>query len=199
MVKQIITNARHRRANHFIATGLFSDLTSFSELERRIECLKTPNERGDAFEVFAEAYLATQKINQAADVWPDGTIPGDIVKKLELPAPGQPRPAFPGSNIVIDLGLICGLSLAITNCETLCRSAKSIFSPSMFSASHSRYRGNNRILIAVLIVACHANLGPFRRFGDLFAGHFCFDVFTNLLSSLVAIRARDVKPHMRSS
>ncbi|WP_433988831.1 hypothetical protein SuNHUV7_26050 (plasmid) [Pseudoseohaeicola sp. NH-UV-7] len=85
MDSQIISTSRHRRANHFSTLGLYSGLTSFSELEGRIERLATPQERGDAFEVFAEAYLATQKINQAADVWPDGAIPSDIVKALKLP------------------------------------------------------------------------------------------------------------------
>ena len=79
------TAARHKRANHFCTSGLFADLQSFRELEKRIEDLETPQERGDAFEVFAEAYLATQKIHQAADVWPDGAVPSDIVKKLQLP------------------------------------------------------------------------------------------------------------------
>jgi hypothetical protein len=56
------SGARHSRANHFSASGLFSGLTSFDELEQRIVDLPTPQERGDAFEVFAEAYLATQKV-----------------------------------------------------------------------------------------------------------------------------------------
>ncbi len=61
-----ISVARHGRASHFRASGLFSELTSFAELEQRISDLPTPQERGDAFEVFAEAYLTTQKVNQRA-------------------------------------------------------------------------------------------------------------------------------------
>ena len=65
MDRQHISVARHRSAPHFSASGLFSALTSFAELEQRIsDRLPTPQERGDAFEVFAEAYLATQKIRR---------------------------------------------------------------------------------------------------------------------------------------
>jgi len=85
MNSQVISFSRHKRAIQFSKSGLFSDLKNFSELERRIERLATPQERGDAFEVFAEAYLATQKISQAKDVWPDGAVPSDVVKKLKLP------------------------------------------------------------------------------------------------------------------
>jgi hypothetical protein len=40
------------------ACGLFDGLDSFTELEVRIAALPTHQDRGDAFEVFAEAYLA---------------------------------------------------------------------------------------------------------------------------------------------
>ena len=79
------SGARHSRAHHFSASGLFSGLTSFAELEQRIVDLPSRQERGDAFEVFAEAYLATQKVNQAATVWPDGAVPLGIVENLKLP------------------------------------------------------------------------------------------------------------------
>ena len=81
----IASTARHRWANHFSALGLFVGLTDFGQLERRISDLATRQERGDAFEVFAEAYLATQKINQAAEVWPDGSVPISIITSLKLP------------------------------------------------------------------------------------------------------------------
>ena len=74
--------ARHGRAIHFSASGLFSGLTSFAELEQRIADLPTKQERGDAFEVFAEAYLATQKVNQAAEVWPHDAVPISIADTL---------------------------------------------------------------------------------------------------------------------
>ena len=76
--------ARHSRAPHFSASGLFSGLTSFGELEKRIAGLRTPQERGDAFEVFAEAYLATQKLHQASEVWPHDAVPISIADRLKL-------------------------------------------------------------------------------------------------------------------
>ncbi len=80
-----VSGARHSRANHFSASGLFSGLTSFAELEKRIAELPTPQERGDAFEVFAEAYLATQKVNQASEVWPHDAVPISVSDSLKLP------------------------------------------------------------------------------------------------------------------
>ena len=50
--------------------GLFDAIGTFGELENRISALPTNQDRGDAFEVFAEAYLATQKIVAAEEVWP---------------------------------------------------------------------------------------------------------------------------------
>ncbi len=85
MDRQHVPAPRHRSAPHFSASGLFSGLTSFGELEQRIADLPTVQERGDAFEVFAEAYLATQKVNQASEVWPDGAVPLNIEKSLKLP------------------------------------------------------------------------------------------------------------------
>ena len=47
--------------------------------------LPTEQERGNAFEVFAEALLATQLKYQADEVWPDKMVPAAIRKKLLLP------------------------------------------------------------------------------------------------------------------
>jgi superfamily II DNA or RNA helicase len=77
--------ARHPRARHFSASGLFGGLGSFAELEARIAALDGNKERGDAFEVFAEAYLATQKITQSDEVWPGETLPIALIKQLSLP------------------------------------------------------------------------------------------------------------------
>ena len=77
--------ARHHYSSTVIRTGLFKGLTSFSELEQRISSLPSNKERGDAFEVFAEAYLATQKITQAAEVWPEQHIPIEVLKQHKLP------------------------------------------------------------------------------------------------------------------
>jgi hypothetical protein len=68
---------KHRRTRRFVNSGLFDLLKSFSDLEARIAALPTQQDRGDAFEVFAEAYLATQKIVGAEEVWPADQVPID--------------------------------------------------------------------------------------------------------------------------
>jgi len=62
----------------------FDGLSSFAEFEARISGLDSNKMRGDAFEVFAEAYLATQKINEAREVWPFESIPLEQRKLLSL-------------------------------------------------------------------------------------------------------------------
>jgi predicted helicase len=59
-------------------------LTSFAELEQKIAALPDEQSRGAAFEVFAEAYLVTQRKYDAAQVWPHGFVPLDILKNLGL-------------------------------------------------------------------------------------------------------------------
>ncbi|MCZ6728266.1 MAG: hypothetical protein O7C61_01025, partial [SAR324 cluster bacterium] len=68
----------------FVRSKLFDGLSSFTELEARIQKLPTAIERGDAFEVFAEAYLATQKTAQAKDVWPFDSIPVTVKQLLAV-------------------------------------------------------------------------------------------------------------------
>lgn len=67
--------SKHASASRLLNTGLFDSLNSFAEIEMRISALPGNKERGDAFEIFAEAYLATQKIAQAQQVWPFEAIP----------------------------------------------------------------------------------------------------------------------------
>ncbi len=64
--------------------GLLDSLSSFAELEARISSMQGNKARGDAFEVFAEAYLATQKIALAKEVWPFESIPLEQRKALSL-------------------------------------------------------------------------------------------------------------------
>jgi predicted helicase len=77
--------ARHPRRGKFIQSGIFRGLNSFGDLESRITALPV-EERGAAFEVFAEAYLATQTSCQAKAVWPGNTLPLDVAQKLCLPS-----------------------------------------------------------------------------------------------------------------
>ena len=75
---------RHRKTSQFREAKLFHKLDSFSDLEERITTLPK-EQRGDAFEVFAEAYLAIQKTAQAKEVWPFDSIPLSIKERLALP------------------------------------------------------------------------------------------------------------------
>jgi len=54
----------HPKTRTYFQRGLFDGLTSFRELEGRISGLATKGERGDAFEIFAEAYLATVAVRK---------------------------------------------------------------------------------------------------------------------------------------
>jgi len=80
-----LSGPRHRRAGFFVARGLFSALSDFRDLEIRIAALPTQQDRGDAFEVFAEAYLATQKIVGAEEVWPADQVPIAVLQTCCLP------------------------------------------------------------------------------------------------------------------
>ncbi|MBI5451344.1 MAG: Helicase associated domain protein [Gammaproteobacteria bacterium] len=75
---------KHSSASRILSTGLFDDLISFDDIEARISALPGNKERGDAFEMFAEAYLATQKIAQAHQVWPFEAMPLEQRKFLSL-------------------------------------------------------------------------------------------------------------------
>ncbi len=77
-------NSRHPATTRFLNNGLFDGLSSFAEIEARISALPSNKEIGDAFEVFAEAYLATQKIVQAQEVWPFDAIPLEQRKAIGL-------------------------------------------------------------------------------------------------------------------
>lgn len=67
--------SRHTSSRQLIGSGLFDNLTAFADIEARISALPTNKGRGDAFEIFAEAYFATQKIAQAQEVWPFEAVP----------------------------------------------------------------------------------------------------------------------------
>jgi len=74
----------HPKTRSYFQRRLFDGLTSFRELERRISGLATKGERGAAFEVFAEAYLATVAVEKAKHVWPGASVPHSLRKRLAL-------------------------------------------------------------------------------------------------------------------
>ena len=68
------------------ATNIFRGVQTFAELESRVAALSLEKDRGDAFEVFIEAFLATQPIAQAETVWAGGSAPVAIRQQLNLPS-----------------------------------------------------------------------------------------------------------------
>ena len=80
----LMPNAKHCHARIFVQQGLFSSINNFADLERRIESLPSEHDRGAAFDVFAEAYLATQRQHNAAKVWPGASVPTTVLQKLRL-------------------------------------------------------------------------------------------------------------------
>lgn len=77
-------NAQHHKARRLVRQRLFSGVSAFCQLERRIADLPDEMSRGDAFEVFAEAYFATARKHDAQTVWPLTSIPGEVLKNLQL-------------------------------------------------------------------------------------------------------------------
>ncbi|MFM9968435.1 MAG: Helicase associated domain protein, partial [Burkholderiales bacterium] len=77
---------RHDKAAAYARSGLFKALNTFTDLELRIAQLPSEKERGDAFEVFVEAYLCTDEMVQAAEVWVIGKVPGEVRRQLNLPS-----------------------------------------------------------------------------------------------------------------
>jgi superfamily II DNA or RNA helicase len=75
---------KHHKTSFFLKSGLFDNLSSFADLEDRISMLPTTIDIGDAFEVFAEAYFFTQKIEQAEEVYPFKSVPSGIKEELSL-------------------------------------------------------------------------------------------------------------------
>ena len=80
----LMEKPKHTKAQSFLRQKLLHGISCFGELESRISALETAQERGEAFEVFAEAYLATQHIVQAEEIWPFESIPQPIKERFSL-------------------------------------------------------------------------------------------------------------------
>ena len=75
---------KHPKAGLYLQRKLFDGIARFTDLEQRIADLPAKQERGDAFEVFVEAYLSTQPLHQAKTVWPFSAIPLAIKERFAL-------------------------------------------------------------------------------------------------------------------
>ena len=80
----MMTSPTHSKSQACLQSGIFDGLESFRELEARMVALPTAQERGAAFEVFAEAYLAVLSVEKAKAVWPGSRIPPTLRKRLAL-------------------------------------------------------------------------------------------------------------------
>ncbi len=74
----------HTKSVDYQRRGLFDGVRHFSELEQRIEALSDEQQRGDAFEVFTEAYFATQRPHDAHTLWPQSAAPVAVLQSLGL-------------------------------------------------------------------------------------------------------------------
>ena len=69
LTTDLAMNPQHVKANHWVSQGIFNGLISFTEFEARVNDLLEEKDRGDAFEIFVEGYLATQAITQHTKHW----------------------------------------------------------------------------------------------------------------------------------
>ena len=79
-----MTSPTHPKAPPYLLRKIFDGLKNFRELEARISALATAQERGAAFEVFAEAYLARVAVEKAKQVWLGASVPPSVRKRLAL-------------------------------------------------------------------------------------------------------------------
>jgi superfamily II DNA or RNA helicase len=77
--------ALHPKAQYWIRQGIFDDLRSFDVFENRVNKIIEEKDRGDAFEIFIEGYLATQMITQCVKHWVVGDIPLSLRERYKLP------------------------------------------------------------------------------------------------------------------
>ncbi len=79
--------SQHPEAKKLISQGIFDSIKSFKEFEGRVSKLFEINTKtlGDAFEIFVEAYLATQPIMQCAETYLVSQLPLDVRNELNLP------------------------------------------------------------------------------------------------------------------
>lgn len=80
-------SSKHHQAPVLISQVIFDSIVNFREFEARVSALFDTNTKaqGDAFEIFVEAYLATQPIQQCEETWLVGDIPVGIRDALNLP------------------------------------------------------------------------------------------------------------------
>lgn len=80
--------AKNASLARWLLSGVFRELGSFVEFERRVNEIAEEKDRGDVFEIFIEGYLATQSIAQCRQHWIVGSIPLSLRERYRLPSDG---------------------------------------------------------------------------------------------------------------
>ena len=75
----------HPEARRFLELRLFSNLSSFRELEQRLDTLCDEEDKKAAFALFAEGVLATRSFPQAIEVLPREMLTPEIRRRYSLP------------------------------------------------------------------------------------------------------------------
>ncbi len=75
---------KHPKARQFLCSGLFDGLKNFAEFESRLNLL-SEKDKGDAFEVFAEAYCRLTPEIGTSEFWPERATPAEVRRRLNLP------------------------------------------------------------------------------------------------------------------
>jgi hypothetical protein len=101
-----MTNALHRKASYWIRQGIFDDLRSFDAFESRVNAIPEEKDRGDAFEIFIEGYLATQNIAQCVKHWVVGEIPLPLRERYNLPSDPTGSDGFVSLPICLMISLV---------------------------------------------------------------------------------------------
>jgi superfamily II DNA or RNA helicase len=80
--------AKNANIGKWSQSGIFNGPSSFLDFESRVNQLAEEKDRGDAFEIFIEGYLATQAIAQSRQHWVVGAIPLELRERYKLPSDG---------------------------------------------------------------------------------------------------------------
>lgn len=80
--------SKHTAVKELISLGVFDNLTSFKEFEKRSKTLPNSKLVGDYLEILVEGLLYTHPDFLAKNVWQVGYIPPRIVKKYNFPKHG---------------------------------------------------------------------------------------------------------------
>ena len=82
-----VNRPKHRAAARY--KHVVKGAHTFREVEARIEQIEEEKSKGDAFEVFSEAYVATQLQTEYQEFWPWGTVPLPVRRAVYMGNPDK--------------------------------------------------------------------------------------------------------------